>query len=166
MSGSTHNGSEDNRRIRDCRGATGSDKTPGSHVYDDIINLPHHVSTTRPHMSIAERAAQFSPFAALTGHGDAIRETARLTEERILLDEDMLVQLDERLAKLAQLTASGVRPEAAVTYFKADERKDGGAYQTKTGQVKQVDLAGRRIIFADRTEIPAGDILEMEIPKT
>ena len=65
--------------------------------YDDIINLPHHVSKTHPHMTITGRAAQFSPFAALTGHGDAIRETARLTEDQILLDEDMLVRLDEKL---------------------------------------------------------------------
>ncbi len=131
--------------------------------YKDIINLPHHVSKTHPHMSITERAAQFSPFAALTGHGDAIRETARLTEGRIFLDEDMLVRLDEKLAELARLVETGDQPETTVTYFEADERKEGGAYRTKTGRVKQVDPAGRKVIFTDRMELEIKNILDIEI---
>lgn len=131
--------------------------------YDDIINLPHHVSKTHPHMTITERAAQFSPFAALTGHGDAIRETARLTDGRILLDEDMLERLDGKLAELARLAGTGAWPKAAVTYFAPDERKEGGAYLTKRDRVRRVDLTGRRIIFTDRTEIGTDDIFEIEI---
>ncbi len=145
------------------RSASGSGGDRVSLGYDDIINLPHHVSTTRPHMTVAERAAQFSPFAALTGHGDAIRETARLTEDQTDLDEDMLVRLDEKLAELARTAAAGVQPEAAVTYFEADERKKGGAYRTKTGRVKRVDPAGRKIIFTDRTELEIENVVDIEI---
>ncbi len=145
------------------RSASGNGGDRVSRGYDDIINLPHHVSTTHPHMTIAERAAQFSPFAALTGHGDAIRETARLTEDQIVLDEDMLVRLDEKLAELARLLGRGAQPEAAVTYFAPDERKEGGAYLTKRGRVKRVDLTERKVIFTDRTELKTENILDIEI---
>lgn len=134
-----------------------------SRGYDDIINLPHHVSKTHPHMTITERAAQFSPFAALTGHGDAIRETARLTEDQIIPDEDILVRLDEKLAELGRVLEKGAQPDAEVTYFVADECKEGGAYRTKTGRVKRIDPAGRKVIFTDRTELEIENILDMEI---
>ena len=143
-----------------CGNNCGNNENRG---YDDIINLPHHVSKTHPHMTITERAAQFSPFAALTGHGDAIRETARLTEDQIFLDEDMLVRLDEKLAELARLVETGDQPETTVTYFEPDERKEGGAYRTKTGRVKHIDPAGRKVIFTDRTELEIGDIFDIEI---
>ena len=143
--------------------SSGNSGNSRNRSYDDIINLPHHVSKTHPHMTITERAAQFSPFAALTGHGDAIRETARLTEDQIFLDEDMLVRLDEKLTELARLVETGDQPEAAVTYFEADERKKSGAYRTKTGRVKQVDPAERKVIFTDRTELEIEDIFDIEI---
>ena len=98
----------------------------GTHDYDDIINLPHHVSTRHPQMSMYDRAAQFSPFAALTGYDDAIQETGRLTEQKIELDEETLEKLDERFQILQEHL--GEQPEVRFTYFKPDERKEGGAY--------------------------------------
>ena len=130
--------------------------------YDDIINLPHHVSTTHPHMDITERAAQFSPFAALTGHSDAIQEKARITEKQIDLDGDMLVQLDQKLAELLQRSDTGSQPDVTVTYFEADDRKKGGTYRTKTGRVKQIDTTSRKIIFTDKTEIMIENVFDIE----
>ena len=96
--------------------------------YEDIIDLPHHVSSTRPHMAIADRAAQFAPFAALTGYGDAVNETARLTDERAVLDEDRKAEIDAALRAVKKNI--GEHPELSVTYFKPDDRKTGGSYIT------------------------------------
>lgn len=106
-------------------------------LYQEIIDLPHHVSKTHPQMPMSDRAAQFSPFAALTGYNSAIRETGRLTEERIELDEEALMALNMRY----QLLIDSLKecPEVRITYFKPDERKSGGAYLTITGVVKKVD---------------------------
>ena len=105
--------------------------------YDDIINLPHHVSTKHPHMAPIDRAAQFSPFAALTGHDEAIKETARLTDERMELDENRKELLDARLQLLREHL--GEKPTVTFTFFEPDERKSGGAYVTVTGSVKKIE---------------------------
>lgn len=131
-----------------------------NHEYDDIIDLPHHVSVTRPRMSMIDRAAQFSPFAALTGYDAAIKETGRLTNERIELTEDSRAVLDRKQQLLLDNLAD--HPEASVTYFVPDERKSGGAYVTVTGIVKKVDDYQRLLILTDGTKIPLDEILDME----
>lgn len=130
------------------------------HQYDDIIDLPHHTSPTRPRMPMENRAAQFSPFAALSGYGAAIKETARLTDERIDLDEDSKMLLNEKLRILAQRISE--RPTATITYFQPDERKAGGAYISVTGQIKRIDEYQRTVILSDRTAILIDQIYEIE----
>jgi len=132
----------------------------GRSPYEDIINLPHHVSPTRPRMSRADRAAQFSPFAALSGYGDAVQETARLTNRRIELDESAKAALDEKLRLLAEVIED--RPEAAITYFLPDRKKAGGEYVTATGQVKKVDAVAQELVMANGRIIPIADIIEVE----
>jgi len=129
-------------------------------AYDDIINLPHHVSATRPQMSIANRAAQFSPFAALTGYDAAIAETARLTDERKELSEDMLEAISMKLGMLEDATPD--RPEVSVTYFQKDEKKAGGAYITATGAVKKIDDYEGVIVLVNGKKINIRDILDIE----
>lgn len=127
--------------------------------YDDIIHLPHHVSSTRPHMPMPDRAAQFMPFRALTGYEDAVHETARLTDERIELTEDEKALLDMRLQKLAD--EIGSQPKVTLTYFRPDKKKAGGAYIHITGQLKKIDdydgalilMGGERILIEDILEI-------------
>lgn len=133
---------------------------PDQNPYGDIINLPHHVSPTRPRMSMADRAAQFSPFAALSGYGDAVKETARLTGQRIELDESAKAALDEKLRLLAEVIED--RPEAAITYFLPDRKKAGGEYVTTTGQVKKVDAVAQELVMANGRIIPIADIIEVE----
>jgi len=128
--------------------------------YDDIINLPHHVSTTHPQMSSTNRAAQFSPFAALTGYDSAIKETARLTTERIELGESEIAVLDMKLRILEDSVED--RPEIAVTYYKPDEKKTGGAYITASGTLKKIDDVERTIILTNGDNIPIPDILDIE----
>ena len=127
-------------------------------AYDDIINLPHPSSAKHPRMPMSDRAAQFSPFAALTGHGAAIEETARLTDRRIELTEEEKTVLDENLRLLLETGGEGM-----ITYFLPDERKDGGAYVAKLGTIKKIDPLEGRVILTDRTAIPIKDILEIEI---
>ena len=122
------------------------------HKYDDIINLPHHVSKKHPQMSPENRAAQFSPFAALTGHEAAIQETARLTESFVELNEDKKVQLDEQLQLIRENLEQ--KPECEITYFKPDEKKDGGTYVTIRGRIKKIDEYARLIILTDGTVLP------------
>ncbi len=129
-----------------------------SHKYDDIINLPHHVSTKRPRMSLIDRAAQFSPFAALTGYDAAVKETARLTDQRIELDEYEKAALDERLRISVELGSS----EITVTYFKPDERKAGGAYIAATGSIKKIDSYERLVVMKDGLKIPIDEISSIE----
>lgn len=130
-----------------------------SEQYDDIINLPHHTSPTRPRMSRENRAAQFSPFAAVVGHDAAIKETGRLTDKRIELGESAIAELDMKLLTLADL--AGERPEISVTYFQPDEKKEGGAYVTATGAVKKIDDVQRIITFQDGKSVAIEDILEI-----
>ena len=128
--------------------------------YDDIINLPHHVSATRPQMSMIDRAAQFSPFAALTGYDAAIKETGRLTDEKIELDEESLNILNMKFQILVDSLAD--EPEVTFTYFKPDERKDGGAYIEVTGTVKKVDDFERLIVMQNGAKMPMDDIMSIE----
>ena len=119
--------------------------------YDDIINLPHPTSAKHPRMPISERAAIFSPFAALTGHAAAIQETARLTEQKMELDEDTKAELDRRQAILLEHIAE--QPEVTVTWFQPDERKGGGAYITTTGRLKKIDQVERALFLLDGSKI-------------
>jgi len=126
------------------------------HRYDDMLYLPHHQSVKRPHMSMRDRAAQFSPFAALTGHEAAIAETARLTDKRLTLDEDAKIDLDEKLQFIQEnLDCS---PVVSITYFVPDEKKEGGAYLTMTGVVRRIDPVAKSVIFTDRRSIQIEDI--------
>ena len=127
--------------------------------YDDIISLPHPTSAKHPRMPLSDRAAQFSPFAALSGHGAAIAETARLTDRRIELDEDTRAMLDLKQQILADRIAE--RPEISVVWFRPDEKKDGGQYVTTVGQLKKVDDIERILRLADGTTIPLDDVLEL-----
>ena len=129
-------------------------------MYEDIINLPHHVSATRPQMSMIDRAAQFSPFAALTGYDAAIKETGRLTDEKIEMDEESLNILYMKFQILARSLDD--EPEVTFTYFKPDERKAGGAYLTASGVVKKIDAFERMIVMRNGTKIPMDDILNIE----
>ena len=124
--------------------------------YDAILHLPHHVSKKHPPMPMADRAA----FAALTGYDAAIRENARLTQERIAPAEAELAALDRRFRLL--LEHLGERPEVRLTRFRPDERKSGGVYETVSGIVKQIDLIARRIRLLDGTDIPMDDVLMLD----
>lgn len=126
-------------------------------AYDDIIDLPHPTSARHPRMPMADRAAQFSPFAALVGHGAAIEETVRLTDRKIELTEDEKAILDEKLRYL--LEAGG---EAVFTWFLPDEKKDGGAYVTNLGTIKKIDPLQGIVVLMDGTVIPIEDILEIK----
>ena len=128
--------------------------------YEDIIYLPHHVSETHPRMSRLNRAAQFSPFAALTGYGAAIQEAGRLTDRKIQLDEDSQAVLDRKLAILREQLSK--RPEVTVTYFQPDGKKDGGAYASFSGQVKKIQDYEQLLVFTDGTQIPFSDILDLD----
>ena len=124
--------------------------------YNDILHLPHHVSSCRPQMSMRDRAAQFSPFAALTGYDSAISETARLTDRRIELSEDAQEYLDRKLKWIRENLTS--HPSVTITYFIPDLYKDGGSYVSHTGQVQYVDDAARVVGMVDGTSIPLDDI--------
>ena len=128
--------------------------------YDKIMGLPHHVSKTRPQMPMSDRAAQFAPFAALTGYDAAIKETGRLTDERIELDVEALSALDMKYQLLME--ALDEAPEVTITYFQPDERKAGGAYVTATGAVIKVDDFERLITMQDGTKITMDDILSID----
>ena len=128
--------------------------------YEDIINLPHNISPTRQQMPMSDRAAQFSPFAALTGYDAAIKETGRLTDERIELDEEALTALDMKYQLL--IDAFDDAPEVTITYFQPDERKAGGKYITATSAVKKVDDFERRITMQNGTKIPMDDVLSID----
>lgn len=129
-------------------------------MYEDIINLPHHVSKTRPQMSMLDRAAQFSPFAALTGYDAAIKETGRLTDEKQELDDDTKAALDMKQAYLMEMIDE--QPEISVTYFLPDTKKAGGAYATVTGKLKRFDEYERLLILTDGKKIPMDDIADIE----
>ena len=128
--------------------------------YDDIIDLPHHVSGTHPPMSRADRAAQFSPFAALTGYDAAVRETARVTERRIELDEGVKAELNARLNCILEHLSE--HPQVSLTYFVPDEKKSGGAYRTVTGTVRKLDSFAKTLTLTDGTVIPMEEMVHVE----
>ena len=128
--------------------------------YDDIINLPHHFSTTHPHMTVIDRAAQFSPFAALTGYDAAIKETAALTDERVELDQYMKDVLNDRLQIIAERIKE--HPEIVITYFQPDTKKNGGAYVTAISMAKKIDKYERVVVMLDGTAIPIDEIISID----
>lgn len=128
--------------------------------YDDIINLPHHISSIHPQMSMHDRAAQFSPFAALTGYDRAIKESSRLTESKIELDDYEKAILDQRIFLLLEHLKE--LPEVRITYFKPDELKAGGKYISVSGVVKKIDSYEKKLILEDRKTIAVCDILSIE----
>ncbi|ARP50216.1 MULTISPECIES: hypothetical protein [Caproicibacterium] len=129
-------------------------------TYDDIINLPHHISATRSHMTAIDRAAQFSPFAALTGYEAAIKETARLTDERVELDEYAKDALREKL----QIITDRIKehPEITITYFQPDAKKKGGAYVTAVGSAKKIDEYEQVVVMTDGTVIPIDETISID----
>ena len=129
--------------------------------YDDIIDLPHHISASRPQMPMLDRAAQFMPFRALTGYEDAVHETARLTEERVELTEDEKALLDTKLQRLADRLDS--HPQVTLTWFRPDKRKTGGAYVTTTGQIKKIDDFEGALILLGGERIFIEDILNIQL---
>ncbi len=131
-------------------------------AYSDIIDHPRHQSATRPHMSLHDRAAQFSPFAALVGYNAAVEEAGRLTERQIILDEDAVTRLDETMREL--LSRESAHPEITVTCFVRDERKEGGSYVGKSGEIKRIDTYRRCIVFIDGSEVSFGDIIDIRQP--
>lgn len=129
--------------------------------YDDIIGLPHPEPQTHPRMSLHDRAAQFSPFAALTGHSAAIAETGRLTDSRVILDEYEMARVDDALQRLQELLPQ--KPMATITYFVPDGRKTGGAYQTISSTVKRIDTVNGILLLTDQRAIPIADIFDVSI---
>ena len=127
--------------------------------YGELMGLPHHVSEKRPQMSMLERAAQFAPFAALTGYGSAIKETERMTDRRIELDENALTVLDMKLSMLADRLDKV--PELSFTVFRPDGRKEGGAYLTVKGCVRRIDELERLIMMQDGTKLAMDDIVDI-----
>ena len=128
--------------------------------YKDIIGLPHHQSTKHKHMSLYDRAAQFAPFAALKGYDAAIEETARFTDRKVELSEEELFVLNDTTRIL--LDTIDQQPFVKITYFVPDEKKDGGSYRVKEGNLRRIDEVQRLFCFTDRTEISIDDIRSIE----
>ena len=128
--------------------------------YEDIINLPHHTSKKHPRMSLEARSAQFAPFAALTGYDEVLIETARLTNERIEIDETIKVIIDSKL----QIIKEHIKEMPLITfmYFVPDLKKDGGKYITVTGNVKKIDEYRNVLILENKTEIPIKEIIDIK----
>lgn len=135
--------------------------TEDTEKYSDIINLSRPISKKHPPMDVANRAAQFSPFAALTGHDAAIKETARLTDKRIELDESEMAVLDEKLRIVTEVMAQGMEPEVVITHFVKDALKEGGAYKTVSGSIKKVDYYKQVVVMSSGEEIYVGDITDI-----
>lgn len=141
--------------------------------YEDIINLPRHVSKKHPQMPLQDRAAQFAPFAALTGHGAAIRETARLTQDRILMDQDRLEELDSVLMQVRGLLREKGRdggpgesgPLIHVSFFRPDEKKQGGSYATVSGRVQRIDDYRRLLLLERGMEIPLDSVVDLVLDR-
>lgn len=128
--------------------------------YEDIIHLPHHVSARHPQMSRENRAAQFAPFAALTGYGDVIRESARFTEGRPELTEEEKEELDYKLRALGSMP--GEKPQVRLTYFVPDQRKDGGLSRTVCSRIRKVDAQGKRILLDDGTKVDVDCVVDLK----
>ena len=127
--------------------------------YEDIINLPHHVSRVHPQMSKEARAAQFAPFAALTGHASAIREATRLTDKRMEIDEGQKALLNDKIQIIAERIKEKL--EVTFTYFLYDNKKEGGKYVNTTGIVKKIDITSGYIMLVNKTKIPINEIINI-----
>ena len=132
------------------------------HRYDDMLNMEHHVSGTHRHMSMAKRAAQFAPFAALEGYEASIIETARRSQPRIELSEGEKEELSEKVTGLQKIIRTC--PLVSVTYFEEDETKSGGQYLTIEKKAVRLDLYNRQILFEDKSIVNLDDIIAMHIP--
>lgn len=155
MSENEKNGRSD----REEKGRNGSEKK-GRSGYEDLLDLPRPVSRKHPPMKRQDRAAQFMPFAALTGYGAAIREEGRLVEEEILPEEGILGELEEKLALLKGKLRE--RPMVSFTFFEPDPVKAGGAYRTVTGKLRRIDEVGRKILLEGGEEIPLDHLFDLE----
>ncbi|MBR6968385.1 MAG: hypothetical protein IKH78_07600 [Ruminococcus sp.] len=132
-----------------------------SEQYNDIIHMPHHVSVSRPQMPRRHRAAQFAPFAALTGYEDALDESGRRTDSKAELCDDDAAELNEKIRLLGARIAA--EPYCEVTYFVPDKRKSGGRYVTVTGNVRFIEEASRQLIFCGGLRIPLDDIMKISL---
>ncbi len=132
-----------------------------SNKYDDIINLPHHISKKHPQMTLEARAAQFAPFAALTGYDDEVKETERLTNRRIELDDEAKSILDNKIQIILEQISQ--RPTVSITYFLPDTKKAGGEYVTITGTIKKIDGYNQVIVLENRIEIPINEIIDIDM---
>lgn len=131
------------------------------HRYDDIIELPHHQSTKRAHMSLHDRAAQFAPFAALTGHEAAIEETARLTEDEITLDDTAIADINDKIYEISQHLSE--KWKVSVTYFRPDAKKQGGTYLTDVGTIRKINEIEQFIIMDSGMSIKMEYIIKIEV---
>ena len=130
------------------------------HPYDAILQLPHHVSPRRHGMSRRDRAAQFAPFAALTGHDAAIRETARLTDTKIELDEDRKIAINRKLQQLLANIRS--QPEVTITFFLSDSKKDGGSYAVVSSRIQKIDAFSHQLLLTNGIAIPIEQIYNLQ----
>ncbi|MBQ6380719.1 MAG: hypothetical protein IJJ41_03835 [Clostridia bacterium] len=128
--------------------------------YQDIINLPHHQSANRPHMSLHDRAAQFAPFAALRGYDDEINETARLTDRQIELNDEQIAFINQQLNMISESIKS--TPKARITYFVPDEKKEGGKYITIEADVRRIDEVQKQIILVTGESIEISKLSSIE----
>ena len=131
-----------------------------SSAYDDLLNLPHHTSAVQPAMPMQNRAAQFAPFAALVGYDALIRETARLTDQKVELDESVKAELNEKLRLLLELLPQ--QPEVTITYFQSDNRKAGGAYRITSGIVRKFLHSENLLVMMDGSKIPVDAIAALD----
>ena len=127
--------------------------------YDDIINMPRHISKTRPQMSLYNRSAQFAPFAALTGYEERVKETARLTDTKIEIDDGLRNILNMKLNIISEHLKE--KPEITITYFIKDNKKSGGKYSTLKCVIRRIDLVNQEIILYDRSVIKLDDIINI-----
>ena len=137
-------------------------------VYADIIDHPHWQSPTRPHMSLYDRAAQFSPFAALTGYDDMVNEEARTVVHKIELEESEMIRLSRKLSLIKDTLMKGNVPHVSITYFIPDPLKSGGRYETEIVQIRKVDAVNKKVVLMKtegygnpNVEIDMRDILEI-----
>lgn len=128
--------------------------------YEDIVDLPHHVSRKHPQPTMADRAARFAPFAAITGYEEMVLEEARVTDERIEMDESSKAALNEKLNMILEFVDE--QPEVSITYFEPDKKKSGGAYVNITGIVKRIDEYEHFVIMTDGKKIRIEDIFALE----
>ena len=131
--------------------------------YTDILTLPHHKAANRPHMSMHDRAAQFSPFAALTGFDGVIAETGRMTDRKTELSESQMSLLDQKLTLIDDTIQDGYHPMVTVVYFVPDAKKEGGSYQEYTGKVRQLDPVERKLVFLAANERSAGRDISIDV---